>query len=159
MKNILALIAALALFSCGEDRVASLDPKIPPAMVTECHGATTGCVDTDLAEIVDEFNADWGDVNEYNVVFGAFSAAATDTGGACYLLHGVYIAEDLRDAPRDVLRLIVYHELGHCALVLPHINDMDGPWPVSMMSQFADIYRDHIVANWDEYVQNLFTSK
>lgn len=51
----------------------------------------------------------------------------------------------------DQKRLLVYHELGHCLLGLPHSSD-----PHSIMVNSTDLVYESFVKNKDELVKELF---
>ena len=143
-------------FSCGSQRV-----NTPPAQLPDspCTGEKiAGRLHPTLSFYVDRFTADarqYGKPCYYTFTIGFITERPPDIGDAAvgYCRRGfeVRVVKSFWDSASATERnVLIYHELGHCALGLDHVDDK----PDIMNSYLLD--ESIADKKWDSLVKTMF---
>lgn len=150
MKYVFSIVFVL-MAACGQPPAPYFRPDPPSAP------------DADVAELVEEFYQDAEGHGIYAVesitfVDGFFERDKQILGTCSVSGNRRWV--QLSRAWWDVMgepqrRLLIYHELGHCALDLDHAEGTVNGWPM-IMSPYMSISKDPTPA-WSSLVNQLFS--
>ena len=141
------LLICVAAFRCG------------PIVDNSITYVETAPVDSVLIPYLAVFEEAYGE----RVLFSKLTLANISSGGTlgqCEMISNVIEidAQFFWGAAEWEREVVILHELGHCVLKRPHMNELDGARSKSLMhwTPLANLTEYHYLMHRNEYIQELF---
>jgi hypothetical protein len=175
--SIIVLVASLSWTSCGHQRVLdyTIDKVDKKGWIHEKKGEDSNpeirsdTLKEVIEEIIEEFRYDFGTVcgadlsNFGKLKFIEVGDPATEENpnraGACEmkydpfdneLIHSAIMIKEAND--RHLFKAFLYHELGHCVLLLPH-TEQDPQHMMSPVLRYPE--KNFYEVKWDHLVKDM----
>lgn len=166
-----SIIAALLLFGCGQQSKEREPPQEPKDTLSDFFDPIDNLYASpellpwlvDFSQDADKYATDLWTAQHFHVL--SFKDLPSNLLGRCVLVFepdeervrenlihsAVFINKTEKSSEANRLRLISYHELGHCLLLQCHSSD----YPSIMFPILTEKILE--IENWDVMVQKLFT--